>query len=132
MVSIGVQAHILLTIKRISAAGTQELKLDRPGVRLIVVGIALPGDRLLREAYIQSLQGIRPRCACCRVTVAAAAIRGEDRAHFEVCGGGMVSVVAYMELGRREELTLLLLQDVPAVCVSDTACGCGCVGDLGH
>lgn len=132
MVSIRVQAHILLTIKRISAAGTQELKLDRPRVRLVVIGIALPGDCLLREAHIQSLKRVRSRCARRRVTVAAAAVRGEDRAHFEVCRGGMVSVVAVMELDRRREPTLLLLQNVPAVCVPDTACRCGCVGDLGH
>lgn len=132
MVSSRVQAHILLTVKRIPAAGTEELKLDRPGVRLIVVGIPLPRYCLLREAYIQTLQGICSRCACCRVTVAAAAVRGEDGAHFEVCEGFMVSVVPVMELGRREEPTLLLLQDIPAVCVPDTACRCGCVGDLGQ
>lgn len=132
MVASRIQAHILLTVKRIPAAGTEELKLDRPRVRLVVVGVPLPRYCLLREAYIQTLQGICSRCACRGVTVAAAAVRGEDGAHFEVCGEFIVSVVDVMELVRRREPTLLLLQYVPAVCVPDTACRCGSVGYLGQ
>jgi len=86
MVALGVQAHILLAIKRLPAAGTKELDLDRTGVRLVLVGVALPRDRPLRHAHVEGLKGVAPCRARRRVTVAPTAVRGEDGARFEVCG----------------------------------------------
>lgn len=43
-----------------------------------------------------------------------------------------VSVVGVTDLSVMEDPTLLLLQDVSAICVPDTACRCSFVGDLRH
>lgn len=86
MIPSRVQAHIVLSIKWLPAAGTQELNLDRPGVRLVVVGVTLLRDRILREAHVQGLQGVGPCRARRGVTVAPAAVRGENGAQFKVCG----------------------------------------------
>lgn len=83
MVRIRVEAHVLPAAKGLATARTEQLDLDRPGVRLLFDEIPLR-DRRLGQAHEQRLKGVRLRGALGRVAEAPAAVGRED--------GGLVKV----------------------------------------